>query len=57
MTEDEIISAYLERESAANATPQGADVRAICEEVGQLAGVNWWDVHNLVIEATISGAC
>jgi ATP-dependent 26S proteasome regulatory subunit len=47
----------MERETAANATPQGADVRAICEEVGQLARRDWRDVHNLVIEATISGAC
>lgn len=56
MTKDEIIAAYLKRETAAERTPQGQDVRAICEEVGEIAGMHWRDVHALVIEGTISGA-
>lgn len=57
MTEDEIVAAYLTREAAAKKTPQGQDVRAICDEVGELAGIPADDVLSLVIEATILGVC
>lgn len=55
MTDAEIFTAYIERETAANATPQGADVQAICQEVADLAGIGWRDVWAVVIEETILG--
>lgn len=59
MTDAEITAAYLKRETAANAKPEGADVRAICEEVAALAGgeTTWRDVHSIVIAQTMLGAC
>lgn len=56
MTDAEIMSEYLTRETAANATPQGADVQAICQEVADLAGLEWRDVWAIVIDGTILGA-
>lgn len=56
MTDAEIFAAYIERETAANATPQGADVQAICQEVADLAGLTWEQIHEIVITETFLGA-
>ena len=57
MTTEQIVTAYLEREKAQSATQEGQDIRAICEEVAALAGITWRDVHSIVIEQTLLGAC
>ncbi|QDP48420.1 MAG: hypothetical protein Tp118SUR00d2C21406231_36 [Prokaryotic dsDNA virus sp.] len=56
MTDTEIMAMYLSKETAANTTPQGADVQAICQEVADLAGLDWRDVWAIVIDETILGA-
>lgn len=55
--EDAIVAEYLKREKAGHATKEGADVKAICKEVGEMFGLDWQEVHSIVIDATFAGAC
>lgn len=46
------VTTYLEREKADNATPQGADHKAILADVAQEHGMHAATLRNLVLDAT-----
>ena len=53
--DDQLYAEYLKREALANALPEGADPKAICEEVADGAGVSVKYVADLVASRTTTG--
>ena len=47
------LTAYLEREKAATATPQGADHKAILADVAQEHGMGATDLRDLIKKHTV----
>lgn len=49
------LTAYLEREKAAQATPQGADCRKLSDDVAQEYGIDALKLRTMIIDHTVKG--
>ena len=57
MTKEDFAEEYIAREKAANATPQGADCRAILTALAKEHGWTYEAARDAVIDHTIAGPC